>query len=347
MAPLLTWVRVHRTHFGYFIGGLLLGTLASFVLMRQPASPTLSGLRLSDISYQHQTYRFIDPLIALKGVTDSPKYAPMQEEIERYIQNAKETTPLVTASLEFRDINVPGGFVVGRDERYTPASLNKVPLMMTYFKLAEQDPNILSELIRNVGTMDHNEVQDIRSPVTLEMDQVYSVEQLIEHMIRYSDNNASGLLTAYLKTTHRFNAFTSLMSDLGIDPSTVDTYSDTITVQEYSRFLRALYNATYLSRDYSERALQLLTETDFTRGLEAGIPNSIQIAEKFGEVRMVNTTGTQVGKQLNNCGIVYYPLHPYLLCIMTKASGSNTAELETFIAGISQIVYRSMQHLYP
>jgi beta-lactamase class A len=138
-----------------------------------------------------------------------------------------------------------------------------------------------------------------------------------------------------------------VFGDLGVDPSVLSKYTDNMSVQAYSMFLRALYNATYLNREDSERALRLLSETDFSEGIESGVPNSTLVAEKFGEVKMTDSSGVQLGKEINNCGIVYYPDHPYLLCIMTKGEGNDIKGLESVVAGVSRIVYQGMQTLYP
>src|SRR5207248_2823209 len=87
-----------------------------------------------------------------------------------------------------------------------------------------------------------------------------------------------------------------------------------VSVVTYSSFFRVLYNASYLTRDDSQKALALLAGVDYKDGLVAGVPASVPIAHKFGERE---TTGDTT-KQLNDCGIVYYPSHPYLLCVMTR-----------------------------
>jgi hypothetical protein len=61
---------------------------------------------------------------------------------------------------------------------------------------------------------------------------------------------------------------------------------------------------------------------------------NIPVAHKFGE-----RTGFAGGvKQLHDCGIVYYPKNPYLLCIMTR--GTDFTKLESTIAAVSKMVYQ-------
>jgi beta-lactamase class A len=331
---------------GSFVGGALLaGGAVAFYQSTHPA-PKARALRESDIATNQSDYKFIDPLIAIRGAGTPDKYDAMQKQIAAYISDQKKNA-LVTATVNFGDINEPGGFTLNPSEMYTPASLNKVPVMMAYYKISETKPTILTDEILYPGTSNHNDVEEIKSPVQLTPGATYSVEQLIEHMIRYSDNNAADLLTAHLKDTNNVLAYGAVFSDLGIDPRSLTQYTDTVTAQQYMLFLRSLYNATYLDRADSEKALQLLSDTDFSEGIESGIPNDVTVAQKFGEVRMTDASGAFLGKEINNCGIVYYPGHPYQLCIMTKATGDDVKTLEGQIASISRIVYKNMQTLYP
>ena len=62
------------------------------------------------------------------------------------------------------------------------------------------------------------------------------------------------------------------------------------------------------------------------------------MAHKFGENTDIDlTTGTQVDKELHDCGIVYVPQKPYLLCVMTRGQDFNS--LTNVISSISKIVY--------
>jgi hypothetical protein len=45
--------------------------------------------------------------------------------------------------------------------------------------------------------------------------------------------------------------------------------------------------------------------------------------------------------EMHDCGIVYYPYRPYLLCVMTKGSGE-IKSLETVIQDVSKMVYEEV-----
>jgi beta-lactamase class A len=111
-----------------------------------------------------------------------------------------------------------------------------------------------------------------------------------------------------------------------------------MNIKEYVSLFRVLFNVSYLNKEASEKALELLTRVEFKDGLPAGLPANIVVAHKFGE-RIVNGLS-----QLHDCGIVYYPSHPYLICIMTR--GADFTQLSKHIQEISKITYDEMKEMY-
>jgi hypothetical protein len=82
----------------------------------------------------------------------------------------------------------------------------------------------------------------------------------------------------------------------------------------------------------SEKALDLLTTTDFGEGIVADLPSGTVVAHKFGERGYAGSTV----RQLHDCGIVYHDHSPYLLCVMTR--GHNFEHQAEVISGVSRIV---------
>jgi hypothetical protein len=83
----------------------------------------------------------------------------------------------------------------------------------------------------------------------------------------------------------------------------------------------------------SERALGLLSRVVFADGIVRGVPNQYAVAHKYG----IRETGSSNERQLHDCGIVYYPEHPYLLCVMSR--GTNFDKLSETIQAISEVVF--------
>ncbi len=115
----------------------------------------------------------------------------------------------------------------------------------------------------------------------------------------------------------------------------------------YSFVFRVLYGATYLSRDSSEKALELLNQTEFTEGIVVGVPDNLPVAHKYGARTTqiaAKTNPKEEIKELHDCGIVYYPNHPYLLCVMTQ--GYDFKTLSNLIKEISSISYEELSRFF-
>jgi beta-lactamase class A len=112
-----------------------------------------------------------------------------------------------------------------------------------------------------------------------------------------------------------------------------------MSVRTYSSFFRILYNASYLTPNMSEKALELLSQTTYGFGIKDGVPKGITVARKFGE-----RSFTSDSHQLHDCGIVYYPSHPYLLCVMSR--GQNMETLKEVIQETSSKIYTDLDTRY-
>ena len=264
----------------------------------------------------------------------------MEYKIKDVIDDEKSKKHATHISIYFRDMNTGAWVGVNEKESFSPASLLKVPVMMAYYKLAEKDPTFLSKEVE-YHSDDFDAIgltQDIVPTESLQENGKYKIDDLISRMIINSDNQSQFMLISQIPQS----GFESVYVDLGITIPGVRGIEDFMTVKEYASFFRILYNATYLTRDYSEKALGLLTQVEFDKALGAGIPDNIILAHKFGERGYINDEGKNV-KQLHDCGIVYYPERPYLLCVMTR--GDDLEKLSATIQRISRLVYEDVNSL--
>jgi beta-lactamase class A len=200
--------------------------------------------------------------------------------------------------------------------------------MITFLKIAEDDQNYLNQTIE-YQRFDGGLSQNILPEKELNEGESYSIGTLIRRMIVYSDNQAMDLLSSYVDE----NKMEKVFFDLGLRLPDNSSQEDFITTRDYAATFRILYNASYLNREMSEKALKLLSEVSYDNGLAAGLPEGIKIANKFGE--RAYSDGLE---QFHDCGIIYYPDKPYLLCVMTK--GTDFGALQQTIREISQAVYR-------
>ena len=125
-----------------------------------------------------------------------------------------------------------------------------------------------------------------------------------------------------------------VFTDLGLaDPDMTKT-DIPITANQYSLFMRVLYNATYLNIDDSEYCTELLSHSDFNKGLLNGLPKEVKVAHKFGEAN------DGVNAHFSESGIIYINNAPYLLTVMTKGKDNNL--LPGVISDISRKVFEMM-----
>ena len=266
--------------------------------------------------------------IASKKVDFSP-------ELESFVNEIKKEPSITDISVYFRDLNNGPSFGIGQSETYSPASLLKVPILIAYLKWVEDVPGVLEEEILYEKPINVRYEQKFTPITPLIPGTSYTTKALLEQMVTYSDNQALVLLHMKLPPQYQNELYTLL----GVDPALITSTSKELTMRQYSIFFRILFNASFLTRAHSEYALNLLTKTTFVRGVRAGVPEGIEVAHKFGERK---TQGGQ--QQFHDCGIVYYPDHPYLICVMTR--GTDATALIESIQKTSAFVYQQIDSQY-
>ncbi len=284
----------------------------------------------------NHNYKYLNPLInSFDNISVNKKnYTAFKTDLNSYILENKNRGNIDSVSMYFRDLQYGPTFGIDEYARFSPASLLKLPLMIAYLELYETDKDILDVKIFFEGyKSDLN--QSIPPKESAKEGIHYSISELINYIMKYSDNNAYYALLAYLeKISPNLQILRDTFFDLGIT-NPQSTLEETITVKSYASIFTQLFNASYFSnKETSELALNYLVDTDFKEGLVAGVPESIQIAHKFGE-RFDEKSGL---KQLHDCGIVYYPNNPYLICIMTR--GKDMEKLKKVISEISAMTYK-------
>ena len=233
-------------------------------------------------------------------------------------------------SIYFRDLNNGPWFGIREDDSFTPGSLLKVPLMIAYLKELRSNPQLFEKTLIFEDSMDANTLEYFTSSQSIQRGKAYPVSELVARTIVYSDNNAATLLLRELDREKLLQTY----EELGIIIPGYRTIEESMPLKRYATLFRMLYNASYLDRDFSEKALELLSKTEFKRGIVASVPTEIPVAHKFGERSLAGQNGPH---QLHDCGIVYYPGHPYLLCIMTQGEDLDT--LAGVIEDAAKLVY--------
>lgn len=285
------------------------------------------------------TYTYINPLRCLEnGTKQTGEYTAFRKKLQQKIDEWAQSGVVENVSIQFRDLENGPTMSINVQEEFAPASLLKVPLLMAVYRKSEKEPDFLKNKITvNVNLIDDN--QAIEPEKSVEKGKTYSIDDLLYKMIVNSDNKSTVLLRQQLRETETDQEwYITTLSDLGIKDFTLDsTDDDFITVKNYASLFRILYNASYLNRDDSEKALSLLSKVEFDDGIVAGVPKDVQVAHKFG----VRDFPNESLNQLHDCGIVYYPKNHYLLCIMTR--GDKVVDLVKVIQEISTQVFQEVK----
>lgn len=288
-------------------------------------------------------YTFTNPLLECEnnGSFAKQKYIPFEKNtLERIQEEIIEKNPNIHLSVYFRNLNNGPWFGIWEDEKFLPASLMKVTLMMNYLKWWDEDKTILS---RQATIPKEGEIipQLIPPKNTLTPGATYTISEMLYNLIAYSDNIAARWLLATLPYDRQMQLFRDLSIPL---PEWNIDYS--ITVKEYASFFRMLYNASYLSREASEAWLNLLSQSSFRDGIVAWVPSDIRVAHKFWEREFSDTNGI-TKNQFHDCGIVYHPSYPYLLCIMTRTETEDIITLSHIISESSRVIFEEVDAIYP
>ncbi len=275
-------------------------------------------------------YRFTRPLL----FTDNSKITyekldPLKDKIKKYVFEKQSQNKASNISFYYRDLTTGEWTGVNEDAHYEPSSMLKIMVLMVYLNLAQSDPNIVAKKLPYDGVYTKSQYYQ---PAQILLNGNYRVDELLKRLITESDNAANVALSTPIE-----KEILNLYSILELPPPP-ENREDFMSPEKFSALFRTLYGSTYIPAYLSEQALKLLSQTSFTKGLIAGIPDGVIVSHKFGEHTIFHTNQSiPTEHELHDCGIVYIPEKPYLICVMTK--GNDFTNLEKVIGDISRTTY--------
>lgn len=273
-------------------------------------------------------YRYISPLLLTELSCSSPEMDNLKSQIAGFIDKKKREGVLTQASVYLKTLKDGRWFEINGNMLYNPGSLMKLAIMLTYLREEEQTPGILNKRLKLTNKItDSAGIDQIRTSAPLKLNEMYTVKDLIYEMIVNSDNDATHLLNLNISS----EAFTQVMYDLGSRATDISDPFFEVTVMEYNRYFRVLFNASYVSREHSDWALGLLTNAKYRNAFMKYLPEGLTVAHKFGE------RPYDEGFNFHEAGLVYLNNNPYLLVVMTK--GKDKEKLPEIVAEISKISY--------
>ena len=299
----------------------------------QETQQTVAATEPEYIETRESGYEFIEPLLECDIDYMAPRYEVLREELSSLLasRGIEEHT-----NLYFRDLRTGMWIGSNEDQPIAPASMTKVLTVMAAYKKAEENPEFLKE--KAVYANEFSQVRNLgeqQADRQLVAGMEYSVEELVERSLLYSDNEAALVLRSLLGK--QFPTYVeTLESDLHM------RLDGTITLRDYSHLFRLLYNASFLNREHSEIILKLLSQSDFSQGITTGVPKGVVVAHKFGFYDPPQ--GVDDRYRFNHCGIVYAPSNPYLLCMSVSAETLDLLNSRGLVMGeVSEHIYTWIQ----
>lgn len=322
----------------YFIPILLIFLIAFFFMSQKKEQQVQSKVSVNhqasaaDISmFRLNGFQLTKPLLLSNPNEESSTLRSLKVELTGYIQDMKNQGVINTASVHIRHLMSGEWTCVNPDEVYVAGSMMKIPTMMAFLKDAETHAGLLDKKIFYDKVPNDMSIQTFNSG-SISTGKSYTIRELIDYMITKSDNHATMLLDKNLS----YDQINRLFTDLDLPNVDASSTYYRVTATQYSRFLEVLFDATYLTTDHANFAMELLTHSAFSTGLASGIPKGVTIAHKFGEA------GSEVPgeSQLHETGVVFIDDSPYLITVMTK--GMDVQKLPAVISEISKRVYSYM-----
>jgi beta-lactamase class A len=317
---------------GFYIINTVLTVVLCVLIFDQRFERSEAALAQRDYSGQ---YKFTNPILDYENVK-MESTSLLYDHIKEKIENLKGKYGLTFDSIYFRDLDNGQWIGINEKEQFATASLIKTPILIAFLRQSEIQPDILYKSVtiteEDVAGAAH---QDIKPQIAISAGETYTLLELAKRMIQQSDNVAMRVLVRHIDDKFRNGVFEAIGVTYNVDGDEI-----MVRVKDYAAFFRILFNASYLSRENSELALEILSDVEFKRGLVAGLPTSITVAHKFGE-RSYYVDDVATSRQLHDCGVIYYPQKPYILCVMTR--GNDFEDQSAFIREVSKLFYTELE----
>lgn len=293
------------------------------MLLAKPKVPAISQLETaaSDSSKTNfSDYPFLSKRIFAENQNDILiNFIPLRQALREYAEKQENE---IGVYFEY----LPSGTSIGVNDQMqiNIASLIKIPVVMAIYH--EIDKGHIKK--EDIITMEEYHIdkkfgdfwkKGVGTKIT--------VMEAIELALIESDNTASTMLLSILP----FGAIDTIFDALDI-PKDTKNKLHIISPKNYSSILRSLYLSSSLEKKSSNDILEILMKSRFNDKIAAGLPETIKVSHKIG----VFNSKDNPEETYSDCGIVYVPNRPYLLCVMTK---SNEEKAREYMRHISKMIY--------
>lgn len=305
-------------------GILILSVFFNALLIWETTHKKLIAPENPTVTDESSQYPFLSKRIFAENQNDVIiNFIPLRQALKEYIGKQENK---VGVYFEY----LPSGTSIGINdkEEVKLASLSKVPIAMSIYRKVERGEISLSDML--VIEKKHLD-QDFGTLWQRGEGTIISVEELIRLALTESDNTAYQVLYNQLTYKEISEVYEGL--DVPIDQEKVGGFSPIVSPKNYSSIFRSLYLSSFLTEKNSNTILKMLTQTPFNDKLAAGVPATIPVAHKIGVFETLDDASQDV---FIDCGIVYVPNRPYIVCAFVL----DTDEMaKKHLSYISEMIY--------
>jgi beta-lactamase class A len=272
-----------------------------------------------------------------------------EEKLREQIGSIARKAEAKRAAVAFYDYQTESEFSYNGDEWFHAASTIKVPVLVGVFGAIETEEltpdsrvHVRNRFLSAVDGAPYRieAGRDANSQVHAHIGKTMRISDLARHMIVTSSNLATNLLVDLVGLDRMQQTLKELGAEgvelrRGVEDERAfeEGINNRVTANGLVRVLRLIEEEQAISRDASERMLDILHEQQFRSGIPAGLPEEARVANKTGEISTV----------AHDTGLVYLPERkPYALAILTEWNARATSGRRETLAKISRAVY---QHL--
>jgi len=282
-------------------------------------------------------------LLAVRSISaQDPKLVEAQQQIEKRIFDSH-----ADVAVAFRVLDGKTEWFFHPDDSFHAASTMKIPVMIELFHQAKE-----GKVRLNAPLTIHNEFPSIVDGSPYQLDptddseaglykaegQNRTLRQLCDLMITVSSNLATNLLIQKLgvenirATVHSLGADgMNLLRGVEDKKAFEKGLNNTTTARGLQVLLTAIAEGKAVDADSSVQMIEILERQHFQEGIPAGLPPSIRVAHKTGEITKIH----------HDAAIVYAP-RPFVLVILVRGL-ADEKESSVMLAEITRTLYQATQ----
>lgn len=272
-----------------------------------------------------------------------------EDRLEEQVEEIAEEAGVERLAVAYHDYLSDSGWSYRGDEWFHAASTIKIPVLVGVFAAVEAGELDLEARIhvrnRFFSAVDHapyriQSGRDANSEVHAYIGKTMKTRELARHMIVTSSNLATNLLIDVVG----LERMRRVLEDLGVagvelrrgvedERAFAEGINNRVTANGLVQVLRLIEEEKAISKDASDRMLEILHQQEFRSGIPAGLPDGARVANKTGEISTV----------AHDSGLVYLDDRPpYALAILTEWDPNSGSGRKETVAKISRAIYRHL-----